>query len=269
MEEKNLYFFIVIVLILIILLILAVLLLFSVSQKRILGEVSKAQAREIEFAEKLLKNSIETQENERTRIARDLHDGVTSKLNVINLNLNLLKSKIDIEEQTIFEDIKYSINESINLSREISHNLIPPSFSKFGIQSAIEDICIKVNRSSDIKINLEIEHDWSSLEKMQLLHIFRIFQELVNNTIKHSKGSKIQFKSYIDNDFIKMRYSDNGIGLKREDKKEDGIGTKNIKARLKLLSATETSDNLLKETGYIFIFKVPINSNIHDTTKNI
>ena len=260
MEEGNLFFLIVIVLILIGFLILSVLLLFSVSQKRILKEVSKAQQREIEFAETLLKNSIETQENERTRIARELHDGITSKLNVINLNFNLLKGNNGDtqKEEAIFRDIKQSITESINLSREIAHNLIPPAFSKFGIQPAIEDIWLKINRIDNLSMQLDINHEWDALPKMELLHIFRIIQELVNNTLKHAEANNINLQSEIEGNCILISYSDDGKGFVQRPDQKDGIGLKNIKARLKLLNGEILPLGNEDLKGYLFKIKIPI-----------
>lgn len=268
MEEKNLYFFIVIALILIALLVISVLLIFNVSQKRIINEISKAQAKELEFAQKLLKNSIETQENERTRIARELHDGITSKLNVINININLLKSKRENQESEILSDIKKSINDSINLSREISHNLMPPSFSKFGIQTAIDDVCLKVNRSRDIKISVDISHDWTLIPKMHSLHVFRIIQELISNTIKHATATSIQLNSFIENNVIIIDYHDNGKGVTHINDQVDGIGLKNIKARIKLLSAS-ISNKETNTKGYNLKFIIPTKSKQNENPKNI
>jgi len=257
MEEKKLYFFIVIVLLLIIFLVLSVFLLFNVSQKRILREVSKAQVRELEFSKMLLKNSIETQENERTRIARELHDGITSKLNVINLNINYLKGHLNTGDISVFNDIKQSVTESINLSREIAHDLIPPAFSKFGIKPALEDLSIMINRSDNLAMKIDIDHDWNVLPKMQLLHIFRIIQELVNNTVKHANATSITLKSELSPESIIVTYSDDGIGIKENNNKEDGIGIKNIKSRIKLLSAEILPNSENNETGYFTKFKIP------------
>ncbi|NNE14521.1 MAG: hypothetical protein HKN51_06060 [Saprospiraceae bacterium] len=259
MVDSELYKLIVIAVVLMIVLVLFVLLIFSVSKRRILDEISKSQQKEIEFSKALLKNSIETLESERTRIARDLHDGVTSKLNVVNLNFNLLKAydSPNAETAKLIESIHGSINESIDLTREISHNLISPSFTKFGIETALESLAVQVNQGNALSIELQLNHDWHLFSKMDQLHIYRIIQELVNNSIKHAEASKIEVSSIQKENEVSFAYVDNGKGLENHEEFESGIGIKNIKARLRLLGAH--AESLTDQPGFHYNFIIPKN----------
>jgi len=218
---------------------IGVLVLYNVSQSRIILEVEEAHKKELAYKEELLSNSIEVQERERSRIAKDLHDEIGSKLNIVNLSVNLLKSSINRSSETdqILEQIEMSLTDSIDRARTISHDLLPPILAKFGIQSAINALVSEVNRTGAIKMSTDIGEEWVSITKDKELHLYRIIQELVNNSLKHSKAKNIYISSVAKNDKIHLSYKDDGIGIHNLSVEKIGLGMSSIHTRADIMGA--------------------------------
>ena len=167
---------------------------FYFTQQRILKEKNAQQALKLEHQAALLYNNITTQEKERERIAKDLHDEVGSKLNVIFLNLYRLKKAESASPQfgEAWGDIQSVLNQTISTTRQISHNLLPPTLKGFGVIAAINELCEQYTRSEIVKIHVHIQENIHSItDKMVELNIFRVVQELIKNSIVHGKAKDI------------------------------------------------------------------------------
>lgn len=237
----------------------AIIILFNLSQRRILTEQKIAFENELEFQKELLNSNIETQEKERARIARELHDDIGSKLNVIGLNVRMLKSKYEKGEnpEVVLDHINTALKSSIERTRDISHELMPPILAKFGVQSALNSLATSINRTGQVRVDLEIEQEWTGLSKMKELHIYRIIQELSTNTLKHAKANQIEITSTIDKDMLAIQYTDDGIGIKDKEEYLTGMGMSNITARSKLLNARSKLDTEVTK-GMQFVITIPI-----------
>ena len=140
----------------------------------------------------LLNASIKFQEEERNRIAADLHDDVGPLLATarLYLNENLVNQEPAAQLQSIFS-AKQIIDDAIQLIRNISHSMMPPTLKNFGLESAMSDLFQKINGSGTLNASVRF-HDYRTRLKLeQELLIFRIIQELVNNIIKHSNAGFI------------------------------------------------------------------------------
>ena len=237
----------------------AIIILFNLSQKRILTEQAIAHENELAFQKKLLNSNIETQEKERTRIARELHDDIGSKLNVIGLNVRMLKSMYEKgkDPEVVLDHINTALKSSIERTREISHELMPPILTKFGIHSALSSFATSIKRTGQIEISLDINEDWGTLDKMQELHIYRIIQELTTNTLKHAEAKNIFIESNVQNNELTLSYSDDGKGIKDKVTFLSGLGMSNINARTKLLNANSKLNTELSR-GMQFYITIPI-----------
>lgn len=259
MEEETLFNIVLISMLVMVGLAMTIIILFNLSQKRILLEQKEAHNNELEFQKELLLSNIKTQENERSRIARELHDDIGSKLNVINLNLRFLKAICAKGEnpETVVDHINTALKSSIERTREISHQLMPAILTKFGIKSALNSLATSINKTGQIEVYLEIDDIWGELDKMKELHIYRIIQELTTNSLKHAKAKNISITSKIKTNILTIVYTDDGVGIKDKVTFMTGLGISNINARSKLLNAesqliTETS------TGMQFEISIPI-----------
>jgi len=239
MNDNEFILFIVISVAIMLVFALGLIIFFSTSQKRIQSEKLTNQQIKIEFQKKLLESIIHTQEKERDRIARELHDDVGSKLNVIHLNLHLLKKAIakGQDPEQILDHIRSSLDESIQTSRDISHELMPPVLSKFGIHSAMEELENTINRTGVVKLSINSQVEWKLNDDMQQLHMFRIVQELVQNALKHAQARNVNIEFEKKENLLCLNYFDDGVGFPKGEQ-TTGLGLDNLETRVQVLNGS-------------------------------
>jgi len=174
----------------------------------------------------------EGEQQERIRIARDLHDGVGQMLSLVKMNLSTME-----KEDPVIEKTKGLVDKTIDEVRNVSHNLMPEELN-FGIMAAFASLADKVNSSGDIHMEMDIPEEIEKMKftKQNELSIYRIVQEVINNMIKHAQASMIYLSVGQIKDGIIIAIKDNGRGL--EDgaiNNSKGIGWKNINARVHLM----------------------------------
>ena len=222
---------------------LAIVFFFYFSRKRIIkSELEKANLK-IANQKNVLQATIITQEEERKRIAQDLHDAISSKLNIVSLNANMLSLKDISSEETnkIANSILKVTGNVLESSRKIAHDLLPPTLDKFGLEAALEELCEEVADTNTFQVDCNIEYPEHFLTKDEELHVFRIVQELFNNSIKYSEATKLNLHSETKEDSLIFQYTDNGKGFNVSTaKKAKGLGMSGIENRVAILSATHT-----------------------------
>lgn len=217
------------------LLVISLFLFFNYSKKKILDEKERNHQQKMTFQKEMLSSTVNTQENERSRIARELHDDISSKLNVINMNLNMLRLKIEgQDQQKMMEDIGSSLNVAIERTRSISHELMPPMIAKFPLSDALVDLSGQINRSEILNMEIQGAENLKDVEGLEKLHIFRIIQELCNNTMKHANATRIDLDIDSGNSHLTFMYSDDGKGFPKSEYRK-GMGMLNIESRLQVL----------------------------------
>lgn len=236
---------------------LALVLFFNFSHKKILEEKMLAQDLKIKHQEELLHSTIIIQEEERKRIAKDLHDDIGSKLNVINLNLHRLKKygKDNENIQSTVTDIKSLIGTTINTTRRISHDLLPPTLESFGLKVAIQELCDGFVRSGTLEVELKTEaEEERPEERLVELNLFRVVQELFSNSIRHGVAKSIVISLWIQKETIKINYSDDGKGFDSSRLTEKkGLGLSNIDSRLQMINGTIRYESALGKGTQVFI----------------
>lgn len=203
--------------------------------------------------EKNVREIFEAEQNERIRIARDLHDSIGQKLSVIKM---LLPEHNDNPE---LKKISGYVDETAREVRTISHNLIPEILN-FGLLKALEELTDQINQSHKIKVDFSSALDQTQLflSKRTELSVYRIIQEILNNIIKHAQTQKVSLKLTVVDNFIQIFIADFGRGFEISNlEKSEGIGWKNIFARIKLINGNIDihSD---KNKGSQFLINVPI-----------
>lgn len=185
-------------------------------------------------------NKIEEGRNsERSRISKELHDGIQSRLLGIRLNLSILKVKQD--KATIENSIKYleQLKELEREVRDISHDLNRGVyFNKESFLLLIENL-VKDTSNKETKISLGVDNNivWSEINNVVKINVYRIIQEGLQNIIKHSKANKASVLADLFEEKFRLRIIDNGIGMDVT-KIKKGIGFSNITDRVKLLKGT-------------------------------
>ncbi|MDG1331397.1 MAG: histidine kinase [Crocinitomicaceae bacterium] len=192
-------------------------------------ELAKKQL-EIDHQKELVEQLIEVQEEERSRIARELHDGVNAKLATVLLFVAQPTEKID---QT---SISNSIKEAMQISRRISYDLLPPTLESFGLKGALFELFEEIQEKSDILIKIELDNRVDDIPPNKQLHVYRIIQESLQNTIKYAEASSIELTAVFD-EKLHITYRDNGKGMNFETTPQLGLGLKNIVARSEMIPA--------------------------------
>ncbi len=193
--------------------------------------IKKEQALQEQFTQDLLQNT----EDERSRIAGDLHDSVNNYL--LQLSNKVKEGK----------NINYfEINEAINSIRNISHDLFPAMFENVGLELSIKNLCQKMMENSTLKISAQIQYE-NKVGTKQELQIYRIIQEALNNIIKHSMATHAFVKVVSNEDTLEVSIKDNGKGFNPEDKK-GSFGITNMQQRAKSIQANINIDSNEKGT---------------------
>ena len=238
-EENQIVTIIIIGVLLLLLMAVALLLFFFFSRRKIVEKELEKKEMELEYQKEIIHATILTQEKERKRIAQDLHDEISSKLNVILLNSNFLNDGelTQDEYKNVNNRIIKVTKTTIGTARKIAHDLLPPILGKFGLQSAIDELVDEYNLSKTVKIDSNIYYPEKRLSSTQELHVFRIIQELINNSIKHGQAENIDINFNEKDQELNLNYRDNGIGFSTEVFEEKkGLGMKNIESRVELLN---------------------------------
>ncbi|MBK8968851.1 MAG: histidine kinase [Saprospiraceae bacterium] len=214
---------------------------FLLSQRKLNNARQKAHDLQLEHREQLLYSTLQTQENERRRIAKDLHDAVGSKLNVLNLNLHRLK-KLAPETPEISEtvgELFSVITTTIDTTRRISHDLLPPTLENFGLAEALAELCAQYRQSGALDIEFEAkENSAIQPDKTAELNLFRVAQELIANSVKHGPATQIYLYLWLMPAEIRMDYRDNGPGFDPAAAGyKPGLGMLNIESRLRMIGA--------------------------------
>ncbi|KAA1246906.1 sensor histidine kinase [Aquimarina sp. RZ0] len=252
-EDSQIIVIILIAIMILLLMAVALVVFFFFSRKKIIAtELEKANLA-ISYQKELLYSTIETQEEERKRIAQDLHDAISAKLNVVSLSTHvLIDGTLDKEEQAqTLQHILSVTTHTLESSRRLAHNLLPPILENFGLQATVEELCDEFMSSKKVFVSYDINYE-DSLSKANELHIFRIIQELLNNAVRHGAAEQITLNIQEYDKKLQILFTDNGRGFDiRSIDKKKGIGLKNIESRVDILNgALSYSSELGKGTTF-------------------
>ena len=204
---------------------------------------------------------IEAEENERRRIAQDLHDGVGQILSAAKLNLSGLQDRLhltDIESQTMFKNSMDLVDDSVKEVRAVSHNMMPNALLKSGLVAAVREFVNKLNTGEKLKIDLEINGLNERLEQTTEAILFRVLQEIVSNIVKHAKASHISIQLIKHDTELTVMVEDNGVGFDtKKINNFDGIGLKNIQSRIAFLKGSVNFDSAIGR-GTTVVIEIPV-----------
>jgi len=213
-------------------------------QKKSLGEKQLLLNRINRHQKELLNATINGQEEERKRIATELHDGLGGLLSTVKLNLDIYSNKLVREQDK--ENLQQSVSMLDDVCsdlRTISHNMMPGVLVKLGLISAVKDFIRKVNSSGNLKIQLESHAVDERLDEQTEIALFRVIQEAVNNMIKHSEALKASVQFIGHEETFTVMIEDNGKGFDQEKAKlKQGLGLKSMESRISFLGGKITVD---------------------------
>ncbi len=199
-----------------------------------LGKAKKAQE---QYATRL----IEVQEEERKRIASELHDSLGQELLIINNAIQQLVNERNYDQALRKElgQLSEITVQSIDLVREISSNLHPHQIERLGLKKAVEAMIEKLSSSTDIAFQADIEEIGKPLDKDQQLNVYRIIQEGLNNIVKHAGATQVKIQLRESNDELHIHIRDNGKGfdataIAGSGADSPGFGLMNMKERVRM-----------------------------------
>lgn len=215
----------------------------------------REQAEERTNAQKaLLASVLETEEKERSRIAKDLHDGIVQDLTAIKIDLQSTVATVPVSLQNQITHILKAVDTAAKEVREISYQMMPVTLKELGLVKAIEEL---LNRSL-VKNNIEFHFDCFGIEerlpeKIETT-VYRICQELLNNTIKHSRAQNVSLLLQVKNNMFQLTYEDDGIGFNAATIKK-GIGLNSLGNRIEMVKGSLEFDTTASAgtTAYIRI----------------
>ncbi len=210
---------------------------FKQKQKLQEQRISQLEAeKQLSATEAVLKG----EEKERTRLAKDLHDGLGGMLSGIKFSLNTIKENLIMTPDNVqaFERSIDMLDSSIHEMRRVAHNLMPETLLKYGLNTALKDFCSYINGSGVLKVDYQsfgLEN--IKLEESVSVSVYRIIQELVNNILKHAnaKFALVQLTFSVETLLIDVEDDGKGFELTVLDKRK-GIGWNNIYSRLEYLN---------------------------------
>lgn len=234
-----------------------------IHQRKVIRYHIQMKRLEMEKQQIYLNASIRFQEEERQRIAADLHDDAGPLLATARLYLN--ENLVNMDKGTQLQNIfsaKQIIDDAILLIRNISHSLMPPTLKNFGLETACTDLFQKIAGSGSMNASARF-HDYKQrLKADQELLLFRIVQELVNNILKHSNAGFIHLTQNANSNFLYIRIHHDGKGIVQADfdklsQLSQGLGLKNIASRLKLLNGRINFEIDASHTYYKVTLEIP------------
>lgn len=188
------------------------------------------QERQLIAAQSLMKG----QEEERSRMARDLHDGVGGLLSGVKLSLSNMKGNVFLSEENAraVNTIISQLDSSITELRRVSHNMMPEALIKYGLKEALENYCEGIDRSGQLNIRLQTYGLEQRMEQDSEIVLYRIVQELLNNVIKHADAKQVLIQLVREADRFSLTVEDDGKGFDVQSSDyKIGAGLQNIQAR--------------------------------------
>ena len=229
-----------------VLVLLGILLVWSWYKRYRLQQESKLQTEILKQQELKARAILEAEENERQRIARDLHDGVGQMMSAAKMNLSAIESELPFNNESQRQDFSRVINlvdESCREVRTVSHIMMPNALLKNNLSTAIHDFVNKLS-NKELQVHVYTEGLDEKLDSNVETVLYRVIQECVHNAIKHAGAGTLDISLIRDKDGISGTIEDNGKGFDPADQEKfEGIGLRNIITRIEYLRGTVDFDS--------------------------
>ncbi|MFT4661506.1 MAG: signal transduction histidine kinase [Patiriisocius sp.] len=207
---------------------------------------------------------IETQENERRRIALEIHDGIGPQLSSSIYHLETIIDRLKEDDPQTANELQSLVEVSNDVSEElrsVSHSLMPRVLLDFGIVAALQGLINRINASNKCRVEFINSFSGEELDQAIELNLYRITQELLNNGVKHANATTIFVQLVKNGDRLTLMVEDNGRGFEMSElTNSDGIGLSNIEMRTKVLGGELNIDSS-PNRGTVITIEVLLNEN--------
>ncbi len=227
--------------------------------RKVLHHLFKLEELRRSSEKQLLNAVIKTEENERKRFSKELHDGLGPLLSAVKMSIStLIYNEKEGRKKSIQSNALALVNESISSLRELSNNMSPHVLENFGLKVAIETFCSKLNNSAlNIKFKTNIENKKYSTH-IEIV-IYRSICELVHNTFKHARAVNVSIQLFEKENYLDLQFKDDGVGFDVNEifkSSSSGMGLYNINSRVKSLSGSFTVDST-QNSGTTITMQIP------------
>jgi signal transduction histidine kinase len=201
---------------------------------------------------------LEGEDSERKRLAKELHDGLGGLLSTIKLSFSQTwsRSEGDRGRATLL------IDKAHGELRRIAHNLMPGTLLKYGLISAVEELCDEINYTGHLKVSFQHFGVKAPIPDHFSFQIYRILQELLQNVIKHADAREVLVQLIQRNEQLILTVEDDGTGLPDDFDRKAGLGMNNLQSRVNLLNAAIQMETK-KGEGTTFTITIPTKE-LHD-----
>lgn len=199
------------------------------------------------------------QDSERKRIARELHDGVGSMLVAVKWQYDHAMETIKKDDEGVeaLERANLQLSQTYEEFRKVASNISAGNVQRIGLLSAVNDLCNTISGSGKIQANLSSFGTFESLDEATEMSLYRVIQELISNTLKHAKASKIDIQLNMVEKELNLIVEDNGKGFETNQIENKGMGVKSIEERVEALNGFFDIDSG-KGAGTTIIINIPI-----------
>lgn len=202
-------------------------------------ELQQQRIRELEKDKQLVAvdSLLKGQEEERSRMAKDLHDGLGGMLSGVKLSLGAMKGNIILSEDNtrLFSRVLDQLDHSISEMRRVAHNMMPEALVKLGLQQAIQDYCDGLNESNHLRFKIQFHGLKERMGSATEIVIYRIVQELLNNVVKHADATEVLVQLMRHDNNLTITIEDNGVGFDSSSSTHKGNGLGNVRSRVDYL----------------------------------
>lgn len=209
----------------------------------------KEQQKQIVFLERQqqvvsLQSMINGQETERTRIAKDLHDGLGGLFSTIKMHLSTLQHEVqDLRNYPLFTRSYELVNDASDEVRRIAHNMMPEVLIRIGLVPAVRELCNSINAGKLLQVKLQ-DYGMERLQAATEIMLYRIIQELLNNIMKHSQATEAVIQFNRENNQLSITVEDNGCGFNVDADSGSGrAGLESVKSRVNYLNGSLSIDS--------------------------
>lgn len=211
----------------------------------------------VKLQKERLDAEITIQENERKRIANDLHDSIGAMLAAVKININCLSTDSAEDEQIVEKSGRY-IDDIISNLRRISYNLLPNTLERKGVIEALKEFVQNLQQNNRLHFEIKVS-DTADIAKERGIHIFRILQEIIHNTIKHAKAHNMLIEISERKGYLQIITKDDGEGFDENTRMSEnsGLGLKSIKSRIEMLEG-KMKLQTAPQKGTVYIIEIPV-----------
>lgn len=212
-----------------------------------------------QFKQAVLQTEIEIREQTLTHMSRELHDNLGHIASLIKINLNLASKNIPVSERTKIDESIDLLKQLIGDIKSLSVSLNSERLTNIGLLQAIKEDVMRINRTGHMQMLLEVNCEMPVLTKETEIFLYRISQEIINNSLKHSAASECRIYLDCTNNVFTLKFNDNGKGFDVDKTLSDakGSGLSNLEKRSKIIGAELTMTSF-KNTGTTILITLPL-----------